>query len=105
MMQFESNAIIPHDPILEYNDGIKVDPQGQSSFLYVTAVNKTSSAASYLYLYGPKASIKDLVYMKKSCLFFLSGLSLDPRGLHLIMDLASIVNNGRSTVYIHIDIR
>lgn len=31
-MQFESNAIIQHDPILEYNSGIKVDPQASPHF-------------------------------------------------------------------------
>lgn len=31
-MQFESNAIISHDPILEYKRRIKVDPQAGSHF-------------------------------------------------------------------------
>lgn len=32
MMQFQGNAVIPHDPILEYKEEIKVYPQASAHF-------------------------------------------------------------------------
>lgn len=42
MMQFESNALIPHDPILKNKEEIKVWPGASPHFLYVSAVNEQS---------------------------------------------------------------
>lgn len=40
-MQFKSNVIIQHDPILEYNRGIKVDPQASRHFYtFLSSINQ-----------------------------------------------------------------
>lgn len=56
MMQFESNAIIPHDPIIVSNNTIREEPRAVPH-VCVSIVNHIS----YLYVCSPKASIKDFV--------------------------------------------